>query len=152
MQTHWIFPLQAPLSEEEAAALAQRIRQSLAGWQAHGSPIRGEAVIRAGRFVFVQATDLPSGCSIDWMRTTIAELAGECGHALAEPGKVFFRQPGGEVGEIDFRDAGERIASGELGPETVIFDHTVANENRFEPFEKPLRESWLSRYLPSHAG
>lgn len=149
MVKHWIFPLERPLSPQEiekAKALLNQIGQH---WKAHNVPVPSEMEVRRQQFVFVKALDFPSGCSVDWLNGQMQQLAQQFGTRLADASAVFYVDEHQSVQQLDFRAAEDAIAKGILNPETLILDNTVVHSGDFTGWEKPLKNSWLKRYLPT---
>lgn len=146
MQHFWVFSLQTPLSEAQASTFDAQVAKFLAQWKAHGTPVPARYELRHRQFLLVQALDMPSGCSVDSLRKDLDAAAIVVDGSFADAATVFVNTSDGVKG-IHFQEIPTWLASGKIGPDTLVYDHTVANSGTFDGFEKPLSQSWLSRYL-----
>ena len=149
----WVFAAARPLDDAQQQALLSHADAFLARWAAHGAPVVGGRELRHGRFLLVgsdeRATGV-SGCSIDSLHHTLAELEGQIGVPLRDSSLVYFRDEAGEI-QAEPRPAfRERAAAGGVAEDTVVFDNTIGTvgELRGGGWEKPLRESWHARAFP----
>ena len=145
----WVFAADRPLAGPAAAALHASVDQFLAGWAAHGVPLRAGRDWRDDRFLAVavdQRTEGASGCSIDGLFRSLRALEPVLGATLLAGGRVYWRDTAGGVQSGD-RAALRRAAdAGAVGPATPVFDTTAAIAGDWRTgFERPLAESWHAR-------
>src|SRR5690606_23002027 len=140
----WIFAAPRPLADAEASRLLARVDDFLTGWHAHGHPVVGALDWRHDRFLLLAADEGAtgaSGCSIDSLYRVLRDAEREIGVPLLDSSRVWFRDPGGEVRSETRPEFRERVARGEVGEDTVVFDQTVASVGamRAGEWERPLR-------------
>jgi hypothetical protein len=149
MRSNWIFQSANKLTPSQQDSIRKSIDAFLEKWNAHGTPVPGTGEIKHDRFILLQAeAGSTSGCSIDSMTREISSLLSREGILRTESGMIFYHAGNGEISAVDFREVENLIASGEIGPETVIFDNTMGQSDDLSKWEVPLKETWLARYLP----
>ena len=149
----WIYSLSQPIDDAQTAYLQQAFGAFLGKWNSHGSPIAGEITLAYERFVIIQANpgeDRPSGCSIDSLKRTVEGILQQKGLSWVEASEVFYKV-GEEIRSIDFRELASKIQQGILGPETIVFDHTLSQSDDLSKWEVPLKDTWMKRFLPKES-
>jgi hypothetical protein len=149
-QYTWFYSLANTLTPEQETALKADFDQFLSQWKTHGTPVDGMIQIRHQRFVIIQsnpAEGRPSGCSIDSLKKAVGQILNHHGLQALESSQVFFRNNGDGIQSTDFRQIPELVKSGTLSPETLIFDHSLAQSDDLSKWEVPLKQTWLKRYL-----
>lgn len=145
----WIFPAERELTFEEQSTLLARTDAFLDEWAAHGVPLTCGRDWTHGRFLMVavdEASEPPSGCSIDAMTGVLKELGKELGISLVDHGPVLYL----EDGEIRRSSRGEfkgKVEAGEVNLETTVFDNTLTRLAEMEAggWKKPAGASWHRR-------
>ncbi|MEM9935574.1 MAG: hypothetical protein AAF824_18255, partial [Bacteroidota bacterium] len=140
------------LTRETETKLSQTFESFLAQWKSHGTPVHGNIQLRYSRFVIVQADPndhRPSGCSIDNLKRSVGGILEHFSLDTVDNAYVWYKDQAGEVSSTHFREIGNLVASGELTPDTLIFDHTLSNSDDLTKWEVALKDSWLKRYLKS---
>lgn len=147
----WVFPADRPLEDGERGELLSAVDRFLEEWNAHGTDLRGARDWRYGRFLIVGVDEEaapPSGCSIDALVRVFKEKERELDVRLLDRAPVWYRDDGRirSVSRAEFRDLAR---SGEVGPDTVVFDASVTRmtEVREGTWETPVRESWHASLL-----
>ena len=145
----WIFPAERSLTPDEEATLLERADEFLETWAAHGVPLRCGRDWRRGRFLLVavdEASEPPSGCSIDAMTNLLKQVGRELGISLADHGPVYFLD-GGKVERVSRGDFQKLVHEGVVDLDTVVFDNTLTRLADMEDsgWEKPAGASWHRR-------
>ena len=142
----WVFATAHPLTADAEQALLEAADAFVAGWAAHGAPLRAARDWRDRRFLAVavdQRTAGASGCSIDGLFRTLRGLEPALGTTLLAGARVYWRDASGTVQggtRAEFRAA---AAAGAVGDATPVFDTTVTTAGDWRArFERPLAESW----------
>jgi hypothetical protein len=135
--------------------LLEHVDQFLDQWKAHGAPLRCARDWREDRFLVLAidpTAEQASGCSIDGMFRVLRELEQQLATGLVQGGRVFYRQRDGQV-EMALRpQLGQHAATGEITPDTEVFDTTVTSMDAYRrAFERPARETWVGRLMPKTA-
>jgi hypothetical protein len=141
----WVFAAEPALHGATADHLLASVDAYLAGWKAHGSPLRAARAWQDDRFLIIgvdPTAEQASGCSIDGMFRALQQVEREVGARLVGGGRVFFRDPAGRVAMVPREDLDARIEAGDIGPETPIFDTTLTSLEAWQSaFERPAAQS-----------
>ena len=143
----WTYAADRPLDAAEQAALLQRVRAFLQSWTSHGRPVRGEADVRADRFLLV-AGEIPggaiSGCGIDASVHAVEAAGAELGIGWLSPLNVFYRDGAGDVQALPRPAFRKLVRLGEVDARTSVFDLTAATlgDVRHAGFERAAGEAW----------
>lgn len=142
----WVFATAAPVDAAGASALLAAVDEFLAGWAAHGAPLRAARDWRDDRFLAVgvdQRTAGASGCSIDGLFRSLRALEPVLGTTLLAGGRLYWRDAAGGVQGGDRPAFRRAAAEGAIDPSTPVFDTTVTAAGAWRAqFERPLAESW----------
>ena len=142
----WVFGVGRDLDAAEEESFLLVVDEFLDGWVAHGMALRCARDWRHGRFLLVavdEASEPPSGCSIDAMVRILKEEENVLGVPIVDSSPVWYLQDGNvrRSSRSDFR---RLVDEGAVGPDVVVFDNTVTRltEERAGRWERPARESW----------
>ncbi len=149
----WVFGSSRELSGPEVSRVETTLGAFLDGWAAHGAPLRPGLAILERWFVVIALDESAagaSGCSIDALSREVEALERALDVSLLDGTPIWYRA-GEEILCCDRAEFRSRAAAGRVGPETPVFDPTVASlgELRAGRFERPARRSWHARLLPS---
>jgi len=146
----WIYQANRPLSDAEATHAEAFVRTFIEQWQAHGKPVKGDVKVYHQRFLVLTVDEgftVPTGCSIDASVHCVNELEQNLGVVFTDRSQVAFLREG-EIFMMPMGDIKEKVAAGEITPETVTFNPMVANKHDLESrWTIPAGESWLARYF-----
>ena len=142
----WVFGVGRELEAAEEESLLSAVDSFLDTWAAHGVPLRCGRDWRRGRFLLVavdEASEPPSGCSIDAMVQVLKDQERALGAPMVDSSPVWFLADG-RVRQSSRPDFKRLVAEGTVDAETVVFDNTVKRltEERAGHWERPARESW----------
>jgi len=145
----WVFPADRELGGAEEEGLLAAVDDFLAGWAAHGAPLRSARELREGRFLLVGVdvdAESPSGCSIDALVNRLRHWGIEHEVRLIDHAPVWYRHAGSirAVSRSAFRAAAE---SGDVAPSTLVFDTSLTRveQARSGALERPAAETWHGR-------
>lgn len=146
----WIFASPEPLSDPKAERLLEVVDTHLASWLAHGRPVVGARDWRYDRFLLVAADEAAtgvSGCSIDSLFHVLQREEQRLGIRLLDPAPVWFRDAAGELRSATRSEFRAHVRNGSLGPDTVVFDNTVATvgDVREARWETRMKDAWHQR-------
>jgi hypothetical protein len=145
----WVFAAADPVRGDAERALLGAADEFLAGWAAHGAPLRAGRDWRDARFLAIavdQRAEGASGCSIDGLFRSLRALEPALGTTLLAGGRVYWRDADGQVRGGDRADLRRAAGAGQVGPGTPVFDTTVTTAGDWRArFERPLAESWHAR-------
>ncbi len=144
----WVYGLDRPLAPGERARLAAVLDAFVAGWTSHAEPVEGAWDVLEDRFLVVAARCAAGlgGCAIDDGVRAVREAAARVGVDPLRRDLVFWRTPDGWV-RVDTRaDFAARVAAGEVGDDTPVFDTTVSTLGDLRArFETTMARSWHAR-------
>jgi hypothetical protein len=143
----WVFASDLPLVGAPADTLLAAVDQFLAGWKAHGMPLRAARDWREDRFLTVgidPTAEQASGCSIDGLFRALQQLERVVGSRLVGGGRVFYRDASGAPA-LASRDEFESLAEqGSVTTETKVFDLSLTSLADWRRrFEGPAGDTFL---------
>jgi hypothetical protein len=147
----WVFAAAEPVAGDAERALLDAADQFLAGWAAHGVPLRCARDWRDGRFLAIgvdQSVEGASGCSIDGLFRSLRALEPRLGTTLLAGGRVYWRDAEGAVRSADRARFRGLAQEGALGGDTPVFDTTATTVGAWRgAFERPLAASWHAQVV-----
>lgn len=145
----WVFASDRALDADQAKTLMSTVDPFLQQWKAHGAELTVGRDWRAGRFLTIavdQTTAGASGCSIDGLFRALKSLEPKLGASMVTSGLIFYKDSNGVVQSVDRDKFAELGASGQIGPDTLVFDTTVTSLAEWRArFELALRDSWHAK-------
>ncbi len=144
-----LFAFEKLLSAENKAHIKGTLDVFLRQWKSHGVSVTGGYEILYDRFVAVAGycTDGLSGCSMDSCVANFKALKARFGLDGLNRGLVFYRDSRGNVQSTSRPTFQQKIDSGEITPQTNVFDTTVLTigQLRSGSFEMTLEKCWHAR-------
>ena len=145
----WVFAASRPLATAEQQALLGATDAFLDEWNAHKVPLDAARELRHDRFLLVGVDEEAagvSGCSVDSLVRTIKGLGQQLGVELIDHASVFYRD-GADVRRVSRDEFSDAVARGDVTPETIVFDNTVATAGalRTGRWEAPAATTWHAR-------
>jgi hypothetical protein len=142
----WIFPAERALTPDEEALLLSRADSFLDQWAAHGVPLTCARDWRHGRFLVVgvdEASEPPSGCSIDAMTKVLKGLGEELNMTFVDRAPVLYRE-GDEIRRVNRSEFKALAQAGEVDLDTTVFDNSITRLSELEEgrWETPAGSSW----------
>lgn len=146
----WIYQSNRKFSESEREEIAQRTRQFLEQWSAHGAPLQASFELPYDRFIVIglnAEVQAATGCSIDASVHFIQQLEKDFNIDLLDKMNVTFKN-----GEFlahktlaEFKKmAKERAVTGQ----TIVFNNLLNTVEEYRSvWEVPAQESWHSRFF-----
>ncbi len=150
----WVFGVGRDLEEAEEQSFLSAVDRFLDTWAAHGVTLRCGRDWRHGRFLLVavdEASEPPSGCSIDAMVGVLKDQEKVLGVPIVDSSPVWFLQAD-QVHRLSRADFQRLVEDGTVDAEMVVFDNTVTRltEERAGRWERPARESWHRKAFFRH--
>ncbi len=145
----WIFASPSPLEPSTRSLIDESVGQFVSGWESHGTPVPAASRLLHDQFLLVAVDDSqhPSGCSVDKLFRLVSDLSRRTGGNLLDPQRIWFRDARGEIRSATRPEFRSMAASGEVGPDTPVFDLTVERLAEVDRFERPAAESWHRELL-----
>lgn len=148
----WVFASDTPLDGAPADTLLAEVDAFLAGWKAHGVPLRCARDWRDERFLAVGVDvneENASGCSIDGLFRALQQVQREIGAQLVGGGRVFYRGAAG-VETTSREDFVARVKRGAIVASTPVFDTSLTDAGAWRSrFEQPAGLGWTAGYFKS---
>ncbi len=146
----WIFQSSSRLSDVVAEDL-QRVAESFVeNWTAHQSALHGAVVIVDQLFLVVAVDEKitgASGCSIDKLNQFMRGREQAMNVKWFDRLLVSYKDANGNPHQLRLASIEEKLQSGELSAESLVYDTTIENVEAFRSrFISPLKNTWLNRY------
>jgi hypothetical protein len=150
----WVYQSSRLLMLGEALDLETMLQEFVAGWQTHGTPVKGYANLLFGQFIVLMADESQaavSGCSTDSSVHLIKDIEARFSVSLFDRQTLAFVVTG-KVQLIPLSQVDYAIKQGFIDGDTIYFNNIVASKEELETkWMIPVRESWLTKRYPSLA-
>ena len=147
----FVFGADRELASDEQSRLNAAVNEYLDQWRAHGVPLVSAQQLRDNRFLAVavdEAATGASGCSIDAFFRLLGSLEREIGTSMIAGGRVFWRNPNGQVEQGTRQEFAAVAKGGVVDSDTPVFDLTVQTVGDWrQRFEVPAGASWHARLI-----
>ena len=152
----WVFGVERTLDDAEQESFLNAVDRFLETWAAHGVLLTCGRDWRWGRFLLVavdEASEPPSGCSIDAMVGVLKDQERQLGVRILDNTPVWFVE-NGKVRRISRQQFSRLAGEGAVSPDTVVFDNTVTSlkDARAGRWEGSARRSWHQRAFFNDSG
>lgn len=146
----WIYQSNRRFTADELEQIANKTKEFLAQWAAHGTGLQAGFELKYERFIVIavnQEQQNATGCSIDASVRFIQELEQEFNVELLDKMNVAFKQ-GDFVNFKNLIDFKTMAKTGAIGKKTIVFNNLVTNVLEYqENWEVPAKDSWHSRFF-----
>lgn len=151
----WIYQADRPLSNAEEEYALQISQTFISRWAAHGKDLKSSVKVYHQQFLVIAVDEVynqASGCSIDASVGLVKELEQKFStseHPLSffDRTKVAFIYDG-QVFLESMNRLKERIAEGDIKPETLTFNNLVNSKEQLEKeWVVQAKSSWIGRYF-----
>lgn len=146
----WIYQSPTAFTDAQVAAIKTELEAFIAQWASHGTALNGYYEIIENQFILIavdETEQYATGCSIDKSVSVIKKIESLTGLNLTDKALVGYRH-NNQIKTTDFRAIKNLIESGEITPETPIFNLTVTTYNQISTnLETPAKDSWVKRYF-----
>lgn len=148
----WIYQSSRLLMLGEALDLETMLQEFVAGWQTHGTPVKGYANLFFGQFIVLMADETDasvSGCSTDSSVHLIKEIEARFSISLFDRQTLGFVVKD-KVQLIPLSQIDYAIKQGFIDGDTIYFNNIVPSKRELETnWLITVRESWLAKRYPS---
>lgn len=143
----WIHPLVQSIHGQTLNDINEKLSSFVNQWEYHNTPAPGYFFIYLNRFVFLINSNKISGCSIDSSFQVINKINQQLGELRKN--YFYFLNSEGEVMGFERHNAQTKINSGEIKPNTIIYNLGVQTLEDLQEgkFECPAHQSWLKKYF-----
>ena len=147
----WIYRSDRRLTIDEENKVNNWLSQFVQQWTAHNNSLSANAKVYHHQFIVIlldeENSAEASGCSIDSQVRFIKDM----GNALKVDffDRLYFDfLEGDQVVSYHKDEVKNKIESGELSSDPLVFDHVVKTKHKFvENWAVPLSQSWHSRLI-----
>jgi len=150
----WIYQADRSFTRDEEELIETETASFIERWTAHGEGLRGAFSLYYDQFLMIsvdESFNQASGCSIDDSVHFIKELESRLGLSLLDRRVAFLIQNGVEKPEVELEplpSVRQKITSGYIDENTIIFNNTVTNKKDFQSQWKiEAKNSWMAKYF-----
>jgi hypothetical protein len=149
MDKIWVYLSSSEISAVVYAEIIKKGNDFIANWKAHNVPLSATIEIYKNRIIIINVDETgynASGCSIDKLHKFIKELELSYNIQLLNRLLIGF-QNGDKVNVLPSSKVTSELEKGTINENTMVYDLTVSNSNEYKNWVKPLKETWLKKYL-----
>lgn len=143
----WVYQCSRSFVEKEAKEVAEQLHHFYAGWQTHGTPVRGWADLLFRQFVVIMADESSvqvSGCSTDSSVRIIKSLERQYDVNFFDR-LMLTMLVKGKAEMLPFSQVQYAIDKGYIDEHTMLFNNIVTTKAELlEKWIVPLNSSWLA--------
>lgn len=154
MERIWIYILSKELSNEQLADFKNRCDNFVSTWTAHDVSLDASFELYHNRLLIFKVNEdkyNASGCSIDKQVRFVKELEQAFSIELLNRLLVAYEN-NYEVEVIKSSQVKDLLAANSINENTLVFDNTITQSSELSRnWKKPLKSTWLSRYLTTNA-
>ena len=150
MNRAWTFIISKTLSKEEINSLTDAGNKFVLGWTAHEQQLSGSFEIIKEKIIVVKVNEEvtnASGCSIDKLTRFIKETEKQFNIELLNRLLVAYKKDD-TIEVVHSSKIRELLAQNLISENTIIYNTSILTQNELNNWEQPLKETWLSKYLP----
>ena len=141
----WIYQSDRAFTNDEVAAIEQKLTDFTAQWKAHGHQLQAKAEVLHNFFIVFtvdEATAGVTGCSIDASVRVVKELELAYNVDLFNRFNMAYLKDN-KVVVASKEDFETLINIKEVGPQTIVFNNMVQNLGDFQnKWQVPFEQSW----------
>lgn len=147
----WIYQSNRILTDSEVELIKQKLSTFVSTWAAHGTQLNAGFEVRNNLFIVLMVDESgqnATGCSIDSSVAQIKSLEAELGVSLLDRLQLSYEDAQGKVKVVGMSEFQEKIKSGEITEETIVFNNMVQNIAELKSnWRIPLHQSWHKNLL-----
>jgi len=151
MNRVWTFIISKALSDNELSLITEAGIKFVNGWTAHEQKLTASFEIYKNRIIVVKVNEEvtgASGCSIDKLTHFIKHIENEFKVELLNRLLVAYKN-GNEISVVHSSKIKELLQTNSIEENTLVYNTAASNQNEFQNWEQPLKNTWLSKYLIS---
>jgi hypothetical protein len=146
----WIYQASRLFTISEALHIEPLLQQFTAGWQSHGTPVKGFANLLFGQFVIIMADETAtgvSGCSTDSSVRLIKQIEEMCNVEMFNR-QMLALYVKDKIQLLPLNQLNYAVENGFITPGTLYFNNLVATkEELLNNWIIPVSESWLAKKI-----
>lgn len=146
----WIYQCERFLAPHEVNAINEEGNRFIAGWYAHGTPLKAKIAVVENLFLIVMADEeqaKASGCSIDKSLQFVKEVENYLGASLTNRMKVAISLDE-KIVIADLNKLADLKSQGIITENSLVYDNLVAKKSDLDKnWLVKLNAGWHSRFL-----
>lgn len=146
----WIYQCERFLAPHEVNAINEEGNRFIAGWNAHGTPLKAKIAVIENLFLIVMADEeqaKASGCSIDKSLQFVKEVENYLGASLTNRMKVAISLDE-KIVITDLNKLADLKSQGIINENSLVYDNLVATKSDLDKnWLVKLNAGWHSRFL-----
>jgi hypothetical protein len=145
----WIYQSDRTLSDDEVKTVENAVRRFVSSWEAHGKKLKANFELKKNAFLFIWVDETgqeATGCSIDSSVGFLRELKS-VGIDLLDRSVIAY-QVADELKFTNRMRFMNMVKAGELPEHTIVFNNSITRTGQLDDWNKPIKDSWASRWLP----
>lgn len=147
----WIYTLSDDLKPQQALQFSENCKNFVDSWSAHDQKLNASFEIYKRRLLIVKVDESAynaSGCSIDKLQRFIQLQEKEFNIELLNRYLVALEVFDGLM-IVHSSKITELLSQSTINENTLVFDTTITTSGQLKDWKKPLKDTWLCKYLPS---
>jgi hypothetical protein len=147
----WIFTVSRTLSREDIRSLAETCSVFVNSWTAHEQKLNATFELYKERLLIFRVDEglyNASGCSIDKLMHLVQGLEKTFSIELLNRLLVVYEDKE-QLEVVNSSQIKLLLQKGTINENTLIYDNTISMSRELSGWKKPLKETWLNKFLPS---
>jgi chemotaxis regulatin CheY-phosphate phosphatase CheZ len=149
----WTYIISKELNDDQLKELTERTDKFVNSWTAHEQKLKASFELYKNRILIIKVDESAynaSGCSIDKQLQFIKQIEKDLAVELLNRLVVAYEESS-EVKVTHSAKIKELLQQGEINENTLVFDTTISSSVQLPEWKKPLKNTWLSKFLPSYS-
>lgn len=149
MKKVWAYTIGRELDSKEIDQIKLAGQTFVNNWTAHENKLKADFEIFSNRIILVKVDEAlynASGCSIDKLLRFVKELEEKFNVELLNRMLIPYEKED-KLEIIPTSKLREKLSIKEITENTVVYITSISDENELSAWKKPLKETWLSKYL-----
>ena len=147
----WIYALGDDLKPQQLSQFSSNCKDFVDSWSAHDQKLNASFEIYKRRLLIMKVDESAynaSGCSIDKLQRFIQLQEKEFNIELLNRFMVALEVFDGLM-IVHSSKIKELLSQSTISENTLVFDTTITSSEQLKNWKKPLKDTWLCKYLPS---
>lgn len=145
----WIYVLGKKLDDANEKQFLQNCAAFTGSWTAHDQPLAAGFELHKNRLLIMKVDESAynaSGCSIDKLQRFIQQQEKELDVELLNRFLVAL-DVNNDLVVVHSSKIKELLSSNAINENTLVYDATITSSEQMKEWKKPLKNTWLSKYL-----
>ena len=150
----WIYVLGKKLDEVGEKQFLQNCTAFTGSWTAHDQPLAAGFELHKNRLLIMKVDESAynaSGCSIDKLQRFIQQQEKVFGIELLNRFLVAL-DVNNDLMVVHSSEIKELLSSNAIDGNTLVYDSSITSSEQMKEWKKPLKNTWLSRFLEGIKG